>query len=250
MPTSQDPIVLHQFAFSHFNEKARWALDWKGLAYTPHNVLPGFHTKSISKLSPGSTSTPVLEHAGTPVAGSAAIVEYVDSLNPYRALFPVEPEARAEVEGWIEWLDDEVGPASRCALFHEILDDPAYASRLFSTGQPGIKAFFYHALFPKMVPVLRSRMSIDDDSAHEARQFVMDGLKRIEEATRATGYLVGDAFTAADLTAACLLFPLFFPPELGFSMPDRESAAYDAWRASWQDAPAKDYVLRMWTDHR
>jgi glutathione S-transferase len=34
-------ITLYQFQFSHYCEKARWALDYKGLAYAPKNLLPG-----------------------------------------------------------------------------------------------------------------------------------------------------------------------------------------------------------------
>ena len=37
-------IELYQFPLSHFCEKARWALDYKSIAYRPVNLLPGFHT--------------------------------------------------------------------------------------------------------------------------------------------------------------------------------------------------------------
>jgi glutathione S-transferase len=38
-------ITLYQFQFSHFCEKARWALDYKDLPYTCKNLLPGLHTR-------------------------------------------------------------------------------------------------------------------------------------------------------------------------------------------------------------
>jgi len=34
---------LYDFAFSHYSEKARWALDFKGVPYTSHHLVPGFH---------------------------------------------------------------------------------------------------------------------------------------------------------------------------------------------------------------
>ena len=34
-------VVLHQFPFSHFNERARWGLDWKRVAHRRQNHLPG-----------------------------------------------------------------------------------------------------------------------------------------------------------------------------------------------------------------
>ena len=35
--------VLWQFTASHYNEKARWALDWKGVAHVRQSLLPGPH---------------------------------------------------------------------------------------------------------------------------------------------------------------------------------------------------------------
>lgn len=52
-------IKLYQFAFSHFCEKARWALDYKSIPYTPVNLLPGLRIKPIRKLAP-KTCMPVL----------------------------------------------------------------------------------------------------------------------------------------------------------------------------------------------
>lgn len=51
-------IVLHQFAFSHFNEKARWALQYKGVDYKRESYLPSLHMPQIKKLS-GQSYTPV-----------------------------------------------------------------------------------------------------------------------------------------------------------------------------------------------
>ena len=34
---------LYDFRFSHYSEKARWALDFKGIPYTSRHLLPGFH---------------------------------------------------------------------------------------------------------------------------------------------------------------------------------------------------------------
>jgi glutathione S-transferase len=53
-------IVLHQFQQSHFNEKARWGLDWKGLPHRRVSHLPGPHLPQTRRLS-GQTATPVLD---------------------------------------------------------------------------------------------------------------------------------------------------------------------------------------------
>lgn len=45
-------MKLYQFTFSHYCEKARWALEYKGIAYQPVNLLPGSHLRTVQKLTP------------------------------------------------------------------------------------------------------------------------------------------------------------------------------------------------------
>jgi len=243
-------LVLYQFAFSHYNEKVRWALDWKGLPSERRCLLPGLHERRIRRLSGGPTTTPLLQDGARAISGSAAIVAHLETRAPSPPLFPADDEARRQVEDWVRWLDDEIGPAVRLALFHELLQEPGYASRIFTTGQPALKGALYRRIFPRLVPMLRRRMSIDADRAAAARQTVVAGLRRMNEASRASGYLVGDRFGAADLTAASLFFPLYFPPQLGFALPAGPSPALDAWRARWRDRPGSAYVLGLWSKHR
>jgi glutathione S-transferase len=40
MVTMMAVPVLWQFAFSHFNEKVRWALDWKGIPHVRRSLPP------------------------------------------------------------------------------------------------------------------------------------------------------------------------------------------------------------------
>ena len=80
-------IVLHQFPISHYCEKVRWALDYKGVDYRLKNHLPGLHLKKMKAVAPFS-SVPVLEHDGHYVHDSAAIISYLDTQFPARSLTP------------------------------------------------------------------------------------------------------------------------------------------------------------------
>jgi glutathione S-transferase len=82
-----DALVLHMFAASHFNEKARWALDWKGLAHRRIAYLPCSHRLPIQRLS-GQSQTPVLEMEAAVIAGSAQIIDALERTHPEPALFP------------------------------------------------------------------------------------------------------------------------------------------------------------------
>ena len=59
-------IVLHRFPLSHFSEKARAALDFKGLEYRIVDHRPGPEQIAIYRLS-GQRKLPVIEHDGTVV---------------------------------------------------------------------------------------------------------------------------------------------------------------------------------------
>jgi glutathione S-transferase len=81
------------FAASHFNEKARWALDWKGLAHRRIAYLPCSHRLPIQRLS-GQSQTPVLEMEAAVIAGSAQIIDALERTHPEPALYPADPVQR------------------------------------------------------------------------------------------------------------------------------------------------------------
>ena len=64
-------LKLYQFAISHYCEKIRWALDYKGLNHVTVSLLPGQHVKTVRKLTGKASSVPVLDHDGQIVQGSA-----------------------------------------------------------------------------------------------------------------------------------------------------------------------------------
>jgi len=72
---------LFQFEFSHFNEKARWAFDWKRVPHRRQSYLPGFHMLPIMRLS-GQRAVPVVRVDGRVIAGSASIVDWLEGVRP------------------------------------------------------------------------------------------------------------------------------------------------------------------------
>ena len=68
---------LYTFTISHFAEKARWSLDYKGIHYQEKRLVPGSHVPIIKRIAP-STFVPVLQDAGRIIQGSSAIIDYVD----------------------------------------------------------------------------------------------------------------------------------------------------------------------------
>jgi len=241
-------LELFQFKRSHYNEKARWALDYKRLPHRRHSLLPGPHKLTVTRLS-GQAQVPVLRHGDRIVAGSARIIDYLEQLEPEPSLYPRDAGARAEALELQAWLDAEVGPAVRCAAFGDLMDDPSYFASTFTDDRPLATRAIYRAVLPVTRALMKRDLGITTEAMEPARTIVRTALDRVAELSRATGHLVGDSFGVADLTAASLLMPAVQPPE-GPTYPEPHAAVVDRWTARWADHPGSDWVRAIYARHR
>lgn len=242
-------ITLHQFPFSHYNEKARWALAFKGLSYHRESYLPGPHMPQIRKLS-GQTSTPVLAWDNNIVAGSAAILEFLETRVPEPPLFPGDPTQSEDVSKWITWLDDEVGPANRTVLFAALIDEGGYMTGMFSSQRALPVKWFYRFTFPFAKGLIAAGNGVNPENIAQCRQTTAAALDRVAAAVADTGYLVGDSFTAADLTAAALFAPLANPTHPDMKRPEPVPSSVRDIIRSYADHPTISWVNRMYELHR
>ena len=158
------PPVLWQFRFSHFNEKARWALDWKGIAHVRRSLLPGFHIPRVLWMT-GQKSLPVLVLDGETIHDSTRIIERLERLRPEPALYPADATERRRALALEEFFDEELGPHVRRALFYELLPETEFAAAAFTLGcGPGTQRL-YRTLFPALRVAMNADMQIDVASA-------------------------------------------------------------------------------------
>src|SRR5687767_4386381 len=73
--------VLWHLKVSHYNEKARWALDYKRLPHVRRAAVPGRHHKIAEELTGGSTF-PVLVLDGEAIGDSTRIIEALERRCP------------------------------------------------------------------------------------------------------------------------------------------------------------------------
>ena len=66
---------------SHYCEKARWALDYKGIPFEPVAILPGLHMITVRRYA-ADTSVPVLLSEPLAVQGSSEIIDYLERQHP------------------------------------------------------------------------------------------------------------------------------------------------------------------------
>ena len=240
---------LFQFEFSHFNEKARWAFDWKRVAHRRHSYLPGFHMLPIMRLS-GQRAVPVVREDGRVIAGSGAIIDWLERTHPLPPLYPEDAALRREALELQRWFDEEVGPAARRALFFDLLPNGAYAARCFTAGRGGGVTSVFRAMFPVTRIIMQRDMQIDADGAARGRDVTERALALVAERGGRTGHLVGDRFSVADLTAASLLSPVLFPPESPVVLPEPRSQGARTWLARWATQPGTAWVADTYRRHR
>lgn len=243
-------LTLHQFAASHFNEKVRWALDYKGLPHQRETYLPGPHFPVIKKLSGGPSTTPLLQHDGGYISGSAAIIAWLERQYPEPALFPTDKALRAQSLALQTRFDSTVGPATRTLLFEVLLDEPDYMCDTFSAAKPWLKRLAFRATFPAAKGFIRKGNGVFPDNIAKSKVITQAALDEVAAAVAGTGYLAGHGFTIADLCAASLLAPLTNIQHPDMRRIEPMPASVQAFLAQWADHAAIAWVHAIYARHR
>src|SRR2546423_1450140 len=82
----QPPPVLWHLMVSPYNEKARWALDYKRVPHVRRAVTPGRHV-AVARSLAGASTFPVLEIDGRAIADSTDIVAALEARHPRPSLY-------------------------------------------------------------------------------------------------------------------------------------------------------------------
>ena len=207
--------VLWQLRFSHSNEKARWALDSKGMPHVRPLRAPGAARAEGKRLYGGETS-PALVVEGQLIPDSARIVEARERLRPAPPLYPEDAAARERALALERRFDEELGEHVRRALLYDLLPDSRLSVEALATSHRHAERLAYRALFPALRAGIRRGLGITAANAEAGRASILSVLDRIEADLQPSGYLVGDRFSVADLTAAARLFPFVRPPEFPY----------------------------------
>src|SRR4051812_50040513 len=93
-----DTPVLWHLEISHYNEKARWALDYKGIAHVRRAVTAALQELTARRLRAGRT-VPVLEVNGRAIGGSTKIIEQIERRGPEPPRCPALPDAPTRAPG-------------------------------------------------------------------------------------------------------------------------------------------------------
>lgn len=245
--------------FSHYCEKARWALDRYGVPYDEDGHLPGFHVRAVKKVTRGEKdsvgsaySTPVLVTDDDDVlTDSRAIVRWASDRFGDGALYP-----SPEVDAWEERFHDRLGFHSRRLAYAFLFQTPSLLADLARANVGGLSSRVFSVASPLIAGRFQKAMGIDENTVEQSLAVVREELDVID-ALLADGrrFLVGDSFTAADLAFACAAAPaVVVQPDEGFgavlpaiaSLPD----ACQTLAAECRARPGGELALRLFATER
>jgi glutathione S-transferase len=246
--------TLWQIDISHYSEKARWALDYKGIDHGRRNLLPGSHIPIALFLTRGAHPTvPVLTIDGRAIGDSTAILAALEAQYPEPPLYPSDPEELARAIELEEWFDENLGPHSRQLPFYELIQEPEIFAEVAAESVPGPlgKAKPVVGAYARGYTTLRWGAN-SDEGAEQARQGIVAALDKLDaELEKGNGeFLVGDRLSVADITAASLFYPLVVPPEGPLNPELPRPPALDRFRQSLSDRPGYRWVEETFRRHR
>ncbi|HEY5923058.1 MAG TPA: glutathione S-transferase [Kofleriaceae bacterium] len=234
--------------FSHYCEKARWALDRVGVAYEERGHLPLFHYFDSLRAARNRT-VPVLVDGKTVIKDSTDIIAWADAQRP-GSLIPI---AGAQNLLAIEDdLDNHFGPHTRRWGYFHLLPNRA-TDQYITVGVPRWQKSLLGLVRPLAVRFLKRGLKIDEAGVERSRKKIEDTFDRVEQIMGdGRRYFAGDRFTVADLTFAALAAPIVLPPNHPVQtfgpelFGDEARAQINAWR----DRPAGQFALRLYADDR
>lgn len=163
-----DTLTIHGFDTSN-NFKVRVALGYKHIPYDFERIDPADRSE-ILRLS-GQSLTPIMVHGDRVLFDSAAILRYLDANFPDRPkLFPEDAEVLHAIEDWESFARRELHESVRLMV-------------------KGAKAGEH-----------------DPEDVQRAAALLHENTGRIEEALAYREWLVGGVMSAADVTAAPVVF--------------------------------------------
>lgn len=242
-------MKLLEFPHSHYCEKARWALDYKGIPFQAVPIMPGFHMVTVRMYAP-DTSVPVLLTAHGTVQGSSSIIDYLEQHYPAHSLTPADSAERQVCLKIEHSMDERLGENLRRVLYFRMLAYPEFIRYCFTHPMPSWKQWLFRPFYPILRDKIYTTYVISPARVEQARHDFDIALSEIQHRLNGGSYLVGGRFTRADLSVAAMLSWLVMPPEHPFpwiAFPDPETRAFCE---GYGNHPVSEWVRRIYREHR
>lgn len=212
-------LDLYQFEMSHYSEKVRLILDYKGLDYRKVEVTPGVGQIEIFQLS-GQRQVPVLKDDVEVIPDSTAIAFYLDKKYPERPLVPTDAKQRGLCLLMEEWADESIGLNGRKAMLGAFGNDPAFRMAVLPKAAPDFLKTLVGSVPHEAFDMLGMGVGLGPDVIKAARTALKQDLESLCLLLGESPYLLGDQPTLADLAVAGMTMYIKFPSGNYLDIPD------------------------------
>jgi glutathione S-transferase len=244
-------LRLYTFNISHFSEKARWALDYEGLAYEEKILLPGPHQLTTRRIGK-KTEVPILQHDDQYIQGSSAILDYIADQLGGTKLTPAPSETRARSLELEREVDQAFGRGVQRVLYSVLLK-PAHKDAMIGlwaeNGPKWARGFYAFALPVIAGAVKRMYKTTRPELVAEAQDRFVSTMDKLDAQLAQAPYFGGDRPSRLDITVASLLAPVCQPKEHRVRWPSTPPELQD-FEGRLKGRPTWDHVLRMYREHR
>ncbi|WNZ23771.1 glutathione S-transferase family protein [Leptolyngbya sp. NK1-12] len=212
-------LELYQFELSHYCEKVRLILDYKGLPYRKVEVTPGIGQLDLYRLS-GQRQVPVLKDGAEVIADSTAIAKYLDQHYPERPIIPTDPKQRALCFVMEEWADESIGLNARKVMIGAFSQSAAFRRAFLPSSTPDFLRTVVDSVPPEALEVLGMGAGFGPDAVKAARQTMQQNLESLCVLLQDSSYLLGEEPTLADFAVAALTMYVKFPAGAYLKLPE------------------------------
>ncbi len=241
---------------SHYCEKARWALDRMKVPYREEPHMPLLHWAATFRAGAGRT-VPVLVTPQGALGDSTAILLYLDLTHgesaPWRP-YPAEDPLRGQVAALEDHFDERFGPLTRRVVYYELRDYAPMLREAMGRSVPPLERRLFGLFGRWPFVVVRQATGARADRAARALHRVESVFAEVSRRVPGgEGFLLGDRFTAADLTFAALAGPVLFFEQPGTDwMPTLEQLPSSLCEiiARLRATDAGRYVARLYAEER
>jgi glutathione S-transferase len=211
-------LELYQFELSHYCEKIRFILNYKGLPYQVHEVTPGIGQVKLFQLS-GQRQVPVLKDGEQIIADSTAIAQYLEQKFPERPLIPSDPKQKALCWLMEEWADSSIGLNSRIAMIGAFSQHPDFRAAFLQDVIPAPFQDLLRALPSDMLTLLGTSVGFGTEAIQAAHAALKQNLDALCLLLADQPYLLGEQPTLADFAVAGLSMYICFPETAVLNIP-------------------------------
>lgn len=198
-------------------------------------------------------TVPLLVHGGERFVDSGEILRHANAWGGGDALYPAEPDLRRDIDALEQRFAEELGPHTRRWAYASLLDDSKLIREVWSRGVPPLQARLVPWIVPIARRVVRAGYRITPDSARRSLDRIRLVFREVDERLRdGRRFLVGDRFSAADLTFAALAAPMLFPIGCGAVLPALEQVGEPVRQevSRSRETAAGAFALRLYREER